>query len=66
MMIQRKHVKEIISSQHVFLVNHQSLEVLLVQGPGSTLQRIADELITCRGVRHGYLNVTTAILPPIH
>jgi CopG family nickel-responsive transcriptional regulator len=66
MMIQRKYVKEIISSQHVFLVNHQSLEVLLVQGPGSTLERIANELITCRGVRHGYLNVTTAILPPIH
>ena len=66
MMIQRKYVKEIISTQHVFLVNHQSLEVLLVQGPCSTLERIANELITCRGVRHGYLNVTTAILPPIH
>lgn len=66
MTIQRRHVKEIISSQHVFLENHHSLEVLLVQGPGSKLERIANELITCRGVRHGYLNVTTAILPPIH
>lgn len=66
MMIQRKYVKEIISSHHVFLENHHSLEVLLVQGPGNKLERIANELITCRGVRHGYLNVTTAILPPIH
>jgi CopG family nickel-responsive transcriptional regulator len=66
MMIQRKYVKEIISSHHVFLENHHSLDVLLVQGPGSKLERIANELITCRGVRHGYLNVTTAILPPIH
>jgi len=62
----QNRLMQIISTQHVFLVNHQSLEVLLVQGPGNLLERIANELITCRGVRHGYLNVTTAILPPIH
>ncbi len=64
--IQRNYMKEIISTQHVFLRDNQSLEVLLVQGPGAMLERIANELITCRGVRHGCLNVTTAILPPIH
>ena len=66
MKIQRKHLKEIISSQHVHLERQHSLEVLLVQGPGVRLKRIADELITCRGVKHGYLNVTSTILPPIY
>ena len=66
MKIQHKYLKEIISSQHVHLEQHHSLEVLLVQGPGVRLKRIADELITCRGVKHGYLNVTSTILPPIY
>lgn len=66
MKIQRKYLKEIISSQHVHLEHQHSLEVLLVQGPGVRLKRIADELITCRGVKHGYLNVTSTILPPIY
>jgi CopG family nickel-responsive transcriptional regulator len=66
MKIQHNYLKEIISSQHVHLENHHSLEVLLVQGPGFRLKRIADELITCRGVKHGYLNVTSTILPPIY
>jgi CopG family nickel-responsive transcriptional regulator len=39
---------------------------LLVQGPGFRLKRIADELITCKGVKHGYLNVTSTKLPPIY
>ena len=66
MRIQHKYLKEIISSQHVHLEQQHSLEVLLVQGPGFRLKRIADALITCRGVKHGYLNVTSTILPPIY
>ena len=66
MKIQHHYLKEIISSQHVHLEHHHSLEVLLVQGPGFRLKKIADALITCRGVKHGYLNVTSTILPPIY
>jgi CopG family nickel-responsive transcriptional regulator len=66
MKIQHKYLREIISSQHVHLEHHHSLEVLLVQGPGYRLKRIADELITCKGVKHGYLNVTSTVLPPIY
>jgi CopG family transcriptional regulator, nickel-responsive regulator len=66
MRIQHRYLKEIISSQHVHLEQQHSLEVLLVQGPGFRLKRIANELITCRGVKHGYLNVTSTILPPIY
>ena len=66
MKIQHKYLKEIISSQHVHLENHHSLEVLLVQGPGVRLKAIASELIVCKGVKHGCLNVSSNILPPIY
>jgi CopG family nickel-responsive transcriptional regulator len=64
--IQHKWLKEVISSQRVHLENHHSLEVLLVQGPGYRLKEIASELIACKGVKHGYLTVTSTILPPIY
>ena len=64
--IQHKWLKEVISSQRVPLEKHHSLEVLLVQGPGCRLKQIAAELIACKGVKHGYLTVTSTILPPIH
>ena len=66
MRIQHKYLKEIISSQHVHLENHHSLEVLLVQGPGIRLKALASELIVCKGVKHGCLNVSSNILPPIY
>jgi CopG family nickel-responsive transcriptional regulator len=50
----------------VHLENLHSLEVLLVQGPGARLKKIADELIACKGVKHGNLNVTSTVLPPIY
>ena len=37
-----------ISSQHVFLEDDQSLEVLLVQGPADRLRQLCDDL---RGIR---------------
>lgn len=59
-------VKEIISSQHVFLENQQSLEVLLVQGPATRLRALCDELRSIRGVLQIDLATTTALLPPLH
>jgi CopG family nickel-responsive transcriptional regulator len=66
MRIQHKYLKEIISSQHVHLENHHSLEVLLVQGPGIRLKALASELIVSKGVKHGYLNVSSTVLPPLY
>ena len=59
-------LKEVISSQHVFLEDDQSLEVLLVQGPAERLQRLCDELRKIRGVQQIKLVATTALLPPLH
>jgi CopG family nickel-responsive transcriptional regulator len=64
--VQSGFVKEVISSQHVFLEGDQSLEVLLVQGPAPRLQRLCDGLRQIRGVLQAKLVTTTALLPPLH
>ena len=63
---QREFLKEVISSQHVFLENDQSLEVLLVQGPANRLEDLCDALRSVRGVRQLQLVTTTSLLPPLH
>lgn len=63
---QADYLKEVISSQHVFLEDDQSLEVLLVQGPAARLRTLCDALRKVRGVRQLKLFTTTALLPPLH
>lgn len=63
---QGDYLKEVISSQHVFLEQDQSLEVLLVQGPAVRLKQLCDALRTIRGVQQLQLVSTTALLPPLH
>ncbi len=63
---QARYLKEVISSQHVFLENDQSLEVLLVQGPSEQLRRLCDDLRKIRGVRQIKLVTTRSLLPPLH
>ena len=63
---QGDYLKEVISSQHVFLEEDQSMEVLLVQGPSERLQQLCDDLRKTRGVQQIKLVTTTALLPPLH
>lgn len=64
--MQTDYLKEVISSQHVFLEDDQSLEVLLVQGPAMRLKELCDALRGIRGVHQLQLVTTTALLPPLH
>jgi len=63
---QADYLKEVISSQHVFLEGDQSLEVLLVQGPAVLLKELCDALRRVRGVQQLQLVTTTALLPPLY
>ncbi|MFM6830566.1 MAG: CopG family ribbon-helix-helix protein [Novosphingobium sp.] len=63
---QSDYLKEVISSQHVFLEDDQSLEVLLVQGPAVRLKELCDALRRVRGVHQLQLVTTTALLPPLY
>jgi CopG family nickel-responsive transcriptional regulator len=42
------------------------LEVLLMQGPANMLRQIANELVTCKGVKSTHLSLTPHLLPPLH
>jgi CopG family nickel-responsive transcriptional regulator len=63
---QSDYLKEVISSQHVFLEDDQSLEVLLVQGPAERLRQLCDDLRRIRSVLQIKLVTTTSLLPPLH
>jgi CopG family nickel-responsive transcriptional regulator len=62
---QADYLKEVISSQHVFLEDDQSLEVLLVQGPAVRLKESVRRAAGVRGVQQLQLVTTTALLPPL-
>jgi CopG family nickel-responsive transcriptional regulator len=63
--IQHKYYLLIVASMHVHLEQHHYLEVLLVQGPPREVRHLADELITCKGVKHGKLQLTAVGIPPL-
>ncbi len=64
--LQRRHIAEVISSLHVHLMNNQTLEVILVQGPAPKLKAIAAQMITERGVISGRLDLAAALIPQLH
>ena len=64
--LQQDNIAEVISSLHVHLADNQTLEVILVQGPARKLQRIADDVITRKGVISGHLELAAALIPQVH
>ena len=49
----------VISSMHVHLDHHNCLEVLVVKGHPGKIRKIADKLISTKGVKHGKLVMTS-------
>jgi CopG family transcriptional regulator, nickel-responsive regulator len=64
--LQHEYIDEVISSLHVHLMHNQTMEVILVQGPATKVQKIADEMITLRGVINGRMQLMAAIIPQVH
>jgi CopG family nickel-responsive transcriptional regulator len=50
----------ILSTLHVHLDHHHCLEVIVVRGPAGQVRRVADALISLKGVKHGQLMLTGA------
>ena len=57
--LQHDHHKNILSTLHVHLDHDNCLEVLIVKGKAGMVQKIADALISTKGVKHGRLTLTT-------
>ncbi len=58
--IQHDAYHSILSTMHVHLDHDNCLEVIIVRGKAKEVRRIADALITMKGVKHGNLTVTSA------
>ena len=50
----------VICNTHVHLDHHNCIEVIVVRGHGRHIRRLADTMISMRGVKHGELSCTAA------
>ena len=57
--LQHDHFHHILSTLHVHLDHDNCLEVLVVKGKASAVKKIADALISTKGVKHGRLTITS-------
>ena len=58
--IQHKQHANVMSSLHIHLDYHNCLEVIIVKGKSKDINKIADNLINVKGVKHGTLSITNA------
>jgi len=58
--LQHDFHRSILSTLHVHLDHDNCLEVLVVRGKAGTVRKIADALISTKGVKHGRLTITTS------
>jgi CopG family nickel-responsive transcriptional regulator len=58
--IQHEFHHSILSSLHVHLDHDHCLEVIVVRGKSAEVRKVADSLISAKGVKHGRLTITTS------
>lgn len=58
--LQHDHYHLILSTMHVHLDHDNCLEVLVVKGRAKDVKKIADALISTKGVKHGRLTITAS------
>ena len=56
---QHRQHHAVLSMMHVHLDHHNCLEVLAVKGRAKDIRKIADDIISTKGVKHGKLVMTT-------
>ena len=58
--LQHRYHANVLSSMHVHLDEHNCMELLVIRGIAEDIKRIADYLISSRGVKHGKLVMSAA------
>ena len=53
--IQHKWFRNVISTMHIHIDEHNCMEILALRGLPNEIIEISNELISCRGVKHGRL-----------
>jgi CopG family transcriptional regulator, nickel-responsive regulator len=57
--IQHQAHTQVLAATHVHLDHNNCLEVVLMKGRSAELRKIADQILSLRGVKHGKLVITT-------
>ncbi len=57
--IQHDHHHAVLAATHIHLDHDNCLEMIAVRGTASEVQKIADQLMNTRGVKHGKISATT-------
>jgi len=58
--MQHDHYHHVLSTLHVHLDHDNCLEVLVLKGKAAFVRKLADALISTKGVKHGRLTITTS------
>jgi CopG family nickel-responsive transcriptional regulator len=56
---QHDNLKSIISTTHIHINHHDCLEVIILKDKSSIIKKIADKVISYKGVKHGKLVLTS-------
>jgi CopG family nickel-responsive transcriptional regulator len=58
--MQHDSFHNVLSTLHVHLDHDNCLEVLVVRGKAAAVKKLADALISTKGVKHGRLTITSS------
>ena len=58
--IQHNHTSEILTTTHIHLDHDNCLEVLILKGKTKNIQKLADNIKSLKGIKHGELVMTTS------
>jgi CopG family transcriptional regulator, nickel-responsive regulator len=58
--VQHSHLLQAISSMHIHLSHHDCLEIIVLKGPVGEIRRVADGIISIKGVTLGKISLITA------
>lgn len=58
--IQHDHTSEILTTTHIHIDHDNCLEVLILKGKTRKIQKLADNIKSLKGIKHGELVITTS------
>ncbi|MBN2065185.1 MAG: nickel-responsive transcriptional regulator NikR [Candidatus Thermoplasmatota archaeon] len=60
--LQHDHTSEILTTTHIHIDHNNCLEVLILQGKTGRIQKLADQIKSLKGIKHGELVMTKSSL----
>lgn len=60
--LQHDHNDEILSTTHIHINHHNCLEVLVLKGLAGKIEKLADNIKSLKGIKHGELVITKSSL----